>query len=161
MRRRALLSTVGILGISSLAGCQSVSSDRAAPEVESSRIKVEDRTCSNAPAESATLKTDGGDTQKLVIEGTIRVPRIRDQLFVDVRNGIGFEDRDGDDIEIQVEFAPSEPKANTRFAECEGEIIYRATIELSRTPREVIIRHLVEGKDSARLKTITKRSINR
>jgi len=160
MRRRALLSLLGTASIGSLAGCSTGFSQRITPEVASTNIEAQDRECSDSPDESALITSKSDDGTQFEVTGSIAVPRIDEELYVDAQNGQGKPERSNADMEVRIDFGPPDSQANTDVPECEGQIAYNAEVEFTRQPTEVIVRHTVEEDDSYTLKTITTKTIN-
>lgn len=160
MRRRALLSLLGTAGIGSVAGCSTGFSKLITPEVASTNIEAQDRECSGSPDESALITSKSDDGTQIEVMGSIAVPRIDDKLYVDAQNGVGKPERNNADMEVHIDFGPSDSQANTEIPECEGQIGYKADVEFTEQPKEVIVRHTVEEEDSYTLKTIATKTIN-
>lgn len=160
MRRRSLFSLLGTAGVGSLAGCSTGFSQLITPEVVSSNIEARDRECSESPDESALVTSKSNDGTQIEVTGSIAVPRIDDKLYVAAQNGVGKPERNNADMEVHIDFVPSDSQANTDIPECEGQIAYKAEVEFTQQPTEVIVRHTVEEEDSYTLKTITTKTIN-
>ena len=160
MRRRALLSLLGTVGIGSLAGCLADFSTMTTPEIVSSSIEAQNRSCSDTPNESATIASNSDDGTRIEVEGSIVVPRIADRLYIQTQNGVGESDRENADITVHIDFGPSDSHENTDVPECEGKITYNAEVEFTDPPKDVIVRHTVEGEGSYWLKTMTTQTIS-
>lgn len=160
MRRRVLLSVLGTTSLGSVAGCSTTTSTITTPDIASTGIEAQDWGCTDSPTEAATITSRSDDGTVLGVTGSIAVPRIRDELYVQAQNGVGNADRDDADMEIRIDFGPSDPRANPDTPECEGQIEYDAEVEFTHPPKEVIVRHTVEEEDSYTLKTMTTQTIN-
>jgi hypothetical protein len=160
MRRRALFSLLGTVGAGSLAGCSTGFSMQPTPEVASTHIEARDRRCSDSPQESATITSHSNNGTLIEITGSIVVPRIRDELYVGAQNSVGKQGRDDAVMEVHIDFGPFDPHVNTDVPECEGRITYNAEVKFTHPPKEVIVRHVVEDRDSYTLKTMTTQTIS-
>lgn len=161
MRRRALLSVLGMSSLGSLAGCSVASTFFTAPDIASAEITAHNRVCSASPIETATIRQSSGIGTWIEITGSIAVPRIRDTLSVAVQNGIGKPERADADMEVHIDFGPADPAVNTGVPACEGQVDYRAEIELTRSPTAIIVRHTVEEGNLDTLKTVTTEAMTR
>lgn len=161
MRRRALLSVLGTSSLGTLPGCSAASTFLNAPDIATAEIAAHDRVCSDSPTETATIQQSSGIGTWIEITGSIAVPRIRDTLSVAVQNGVGKPERGDADMEVHIDFGPADPAVNTGVPAREGQIDYRAEIELTRAPTAIIVRHTVEEGDSGALKTVTTETMTR
>lgn len=161
MRRRALLSVLGTSSLGSLAGCSAVPKFFTTPDIASAEIAAHDRVCSDSPTETATIRQSSGIGTRIEITGSIAVPRIRDTLSVAVQNGVGKPERAEADMEAHIDFGPADLAVNTGVPACEGQVDYRAEIELTRSPTAIIVRHTVEEGGSVTLKTVTTETMTR
>jgi len=130
------------------------------PEVVSSSIEARNRSCSDTPNELATIASNSDDGTRIEVEGSIVVPRIADRLYIQTQNGVGESDRENADITVHIDFGPSDSHENTDVPECEGKITYNAEVEFTDPPKDVIVRHTVEGEGSYWLKTMTTQTIS-
>lgn len=160
MRRRSFLLLLGTAGLGSLAGCSTGFSQVTTPEVVSTNIEAQDRGCRDSPDESALVTSKSDDGTQIEVTGSIAVPRIDDKLYVAAQNGVGKPERNSADVEVHIDFGPSDSQAKTDVPECEGQIGYNAEVEFTQQPKEVIVRHTVEKEDTYTLKTITTKTIN-
>ncbi|WP_152420634.1 hypothetical protein [Halorubrum tebenquichense] len=148
MRRRALLSLLGTVGIGSLAGCLADFSTMTTPEVVSRSINPRNRSCSDTPNESATIAGKSEDGTRIEVEGNIAVPRVADRLYIQTQTGVGESDRDHADMTARIDFGPSDSHENTDVPECEGQIAYDAEVKFTHPPKELTIRHTVRDEET-------------
>lgn len=100
MKRRAVLT---LLGSTVVAGCSSLNGSAEPPETEDTSIDVLARNCVDAGENNATVSF-GSDDSQVGIDGTIRVPRTDQILYVDTRSGVGYEERANDEMEVRFHY---------------------------------------------------------
>lgn len=151
MNRRTILA---LFGSTVFAGCSSRSESTTPPEPDTVTVEVLTRNCVDSSENAATV-TFSSDERQVSINGTISVPRTDQILYLDTRNGVGFEDRSDDAMEIRIHYLPPDRNSNVDGADCAGTIDYQAEVEFSSAPSSVIIRHVTEESGNAVLETIT------
>lgn len=151
MRRRGVLALVGSTVVT---GCFSLGGSTEPPEAEDTTIDVVARNCVDSGADTGTV-TFGSDGRQVTIDGTIRVPRTDQVLYVDTVDGIGYEDRANDEMEVRIQYMPPDADATVGGSDCEGTLEYETRITFSAAPSAVILRHLAEDGGEAILETVT------
>jgi len=151
MKRRAALA---LLGSTIVAGCSSRSGSTEAPDTEQKRIDVLARNCTDAGEHSVTVSFSA-DTSQVTMKGAIQTPQTDQILYVKTKDGVGFEDRSNDEMEVRILHLPPNSESSTGGSDCAGTIDYEAEVTFSKTPSSVIVRHLTEDDGDAVLKTIT------
>jgi len=151
MRRRKVISTLGLAVGIGLPGCASLGSVDDIPSVEQSEIRAGDRQCTEADEDSATITFGDGD-RRIDVAGRYGVRKISYKLDVTVRTDVANADRD-DAVEIRIDqYAAS--SANESVPDCRGVVDYEATVALSRAPNAVVVRHVKEDEDRAYPETV-------
>lgn len=151
VNRRTILA---LFGSTILAGCSSSSESTVPPEPNTTTVEVLTRNCVGSGDNAATV-TFSSDNSQVSINERISVPRTDQILYVDTRNGVGFENRSDDAMEIRIHYLPPDRNSNVDGADCAGTIDYQADVEFSPAPSSVIIRHVTEQNGDAVLETIT------
>lgn len=143
-----------LFGSTVIAGCSSFSRSVEPPETEETTIEVRARDCIDTGENKATVSF-GPDDSQVTITGTIRVPRTDQILYVDTRNGVGYENRANDEMEVRIHYLSPDSDSTIEGRDCAGTLDYEADVVFSPAPSSVIVRHVTDINGDAVLETIT------
>jgi hypothetical protein len=148
MNRRALLRSLGVVGVSGLAGCSSplLGASSGLPAIESKEVTIDRSRCGSAGERNphASISYDRSEA-RLTVDGVTATPSDCTDLLIRPIKGIGRANIPDDVYWIVIDL-----ESAGACNRCPAETSYSATIDFAHNPAAVSIYHTEEVGDDLR-----------
>jgi hypothetical protein len=148
MNRRALLRSLGVVGVSGLTGCSSplLGASNGLPSIESKEVTIERSQCASAGERKphASISYDRSEA-RLTVDGVTATPSDCTDLLISPIKGVGRRTIPDDMYWIVIDFGSA-----GSCDRCPAETTYSATIDFAHNPSAVSIYHTEEVGDDLR-----------